>query len=80
MQLFVYYGKTFIIDVNDSDTVLTIKSIINDIEKIPVIYQIIVYNGKVLENDNETLEFYKINDNSTLYLRIRSGNMFKIKS
>jgi ubiquitin C len=67
-------GKTIALEVEDNDTIDSIKKQIADKEGIPVDQQRIVYNGKQLEDGN-TVSSYNIGENTTLHLvlRLRGG-------
>ena len=67
-------GKTIALDVEDNDTIDSIKKQIADKEGIPIDQQRIVYNGKQLEDGN-TVSSYNIGNDSVLHLvlRLRGG-------
>ena len=71
-QIFVktLQGKNITLDVNDDDTVESIKKKINDIDGIPIDQQRLVFNGKQLENTN-TIKDYGIESDSTIHLVLR---------
>lgn len=75
-QIFIktLQGKNITLDVNDDDTIESIKKKINDIEGIPIDQQRLVFNGKQLEDTN-TLKDYMIDADSTIHLvlRLRGG-------
>lgn len=63
-------GKTIPMDVNDSDTIGTIKQRIFEKEGIPVDQQRLVFNGKQLE-DGMTIGSYGIESESNIHLVLR---------
>jgi len=63
-------GKTIPMEVQDSDTIASIKSKIHEKEGIPVDQQRLVFNGKQLE-DNNTVGDYGIQSESNVHLVLR---------
>jgi ubiquitin C len=77
-QIFIktLQGKNITLDVNDNDTISSIKDKIKDIEGIPCDQQRLVFNGKQLEDGN-TIADYGIQADSSIHLvlRLRGGNI-----
>ena len=75
MQIFIrlFTGKHITLDVNPTDLVEDIKSIIFEREKIPIEHQHITFSGKLLEDKNN-LEFYNVQKDSTFHLIARGLN------
>ncbi len=73
MQIFVktLTGKTITLDVEPGDYISTVKTKIQEKEGIPPDQQQLTYNGKLLENDNETLADHNVQKDSTLHLKLR---------
>lgn len=64
-------GKTLLLDVEETDTVSNVKTLIQKKGNVPSDQQHLVFDGKQLEDDR-TLEYYQIRKESVLHLVIRS--------
>ena len=73
MQIFVktLTGKHITLEVEPGDYISTVKTKIQEKEGIPPDQQQLTYQGKLLENDNETLADHNVQKDSTLHLTLR---------
>lgn len=72
MQIFIktLVGKTILLEVQDSDTVASIKAQIANRENVLPDHQRLIFDGKQLE-DEQTVQHYRIRDNSVIHLVVR---------
>ena len=63
-------GKSIAYTVNATDTVKSIKEKVFAVEGIPIVEQRLVFGGKQLDDEN-TLDHYNIQKDSTIYLILR---------
>ena len=77
MQLFVktLTGKTITIEVEPSDTILTMKEKIYEKENIPVDQQRLILCGKSLENDKLVSDF-ELQKQSAIHIVLRPTNPY----
>ena len=83
MQIFVktLTGKHITLEVEPGDYISTVKTKIQEREGIPPDQQRLTYQGKLLENDNETLADHNVQKDSTLILTLRlPGTAENLKS
>ncbi|KAJ4813699.1 hypothetical protein LUZ62_026265 [Rhynchospora pubera] len=83
MQIFVkgLNGTIMTLDVESSDTVDSIKTLVEEKKDVPKWHQRLLYERKVLE-DGRSLADYNIQQQSMLYLvcPLRGGTMIKVKT
>jgi ubiquitin C len=64
-------GKTIALEVESSDTIETVKAKIQDKEGFPPSYQRLVWDGRVLEDDRQLIDYYTPKE-SSIHLILRS--------
>jgi hypothetical protein len=70
MQIFVKNNRTLVLDVEPSDTVLSVKQQIEDRDGIPLKYLSLSYAGSILE-DARRLSDYDVTREATIIYRVR---------
>lgn len=70
MQIFVKNSRTLVLDVEPSDTVLSVKQKIEDRDGIPLKYLSLSYAGSILE-DGRQLSDYDVTREATIIYRVR---------
>ena len=70
-------GKIITLGVNHSDTVGTVKRMIHDIEHIPPDQQMLIFDGKILQDENSLTDHIKISYGCTLYLHVCTDTLLK---
>ena len=70
IQIKTLQGKTMLMEVQDSDTIASLKARITDKEGIPADQQRLVFNGKQLEDAN-TISDYNIGNDANIHLVLR---------
>jgi hypothetical protein len=68
------FNKIITIRVNSNESILHLKSKIQDVEGIHPDVQYLFFNNEKLD-DNKNIIDYKINDNSTIYLSLNSERL-----
>jgi hypothetical protein len=63
-------GNTITNDIDQTDTIHQVKELLYLKTNIPCIYQILIYNGRILFDEN-SVEFYNITEGCTLYMNVR---------
>ena len=70
MQVFIRHTNTLTFELNDTDTIITVKNAYYEKTGIPPVHMIMVHNGKFLK-DTSTIMDYNITNNSTIHMLIR---------
>ncbi|ORX54309.1 ubiquitin [Piromyces finnis] len=65
-------GKTITIEAENNDTIKNIKTKIREKENIPIDQQRLIFLGKQLNNDKETLSQCDIKNESILHLSLHT--------
>ena len=73
-------GKIITLRVGPTDTVAKVKMMIKDNERIPPNQQILIFDGKILEDDKSLLNDYKIFYDSKLYLHVCTAMSTELSS
>jgi hypothetical protein len=71
MQLFLKGKATYVIDVENDTTILHIKKLIFDKERIPARFLLLTAKTRCLEDD-KTVADYGIGSEDTIYFRVRA--------
>ena len=64
--------KTTVLDVEDSDTIYSVKDKMEEKEHVPPKLQTLILNGKLLQ-DGRILADYNIKKHDVIYLLVKSG-------
>ena len=70
-------GKIITLRVDRSDTVATVKRMVHDIEHIPPDQQMLIFDGKVLQDENSLTDHITIFYGCTLYLHVCTDTMLR---
>ena len=70
MQVFIRHTNTLTFELNNNDTIATVKNAYYEKTGIPPVHMIFTHNGKNLK-DTSTIMDYNITNNSTIYMLIR---------
>lgn len=70
MQVFIRHTNTLTFELNNNDTIASVKNAYYEKTGISPIHMIFIYNGKLI-NDTSTIMDYNITSNSTIYMLIR---------
>ncbi len=60
--------KVYFVKVNGTQTIDDLKGVIETASNVLKIHQRLIFNGKLLKNNNELVSFHNINNESTLHL------------
>jgi hypothetical protein len=73
IQIFVktLTGKTIMFKAYENSTVLDLKEWIRTVQDIPLVDQRLIFAGKMLEEDDKTLESYNVLKESTVHLVLK---------
>lgn len=63
------YGRKLHLDVEPMDLVSDLKQLIDENLEYSLCQKILIYRGHFLDDDNETLHYYSIHDDSEIYLK-----------
>ena len=71
MQIFLRGKDTYVVDVEETNTILYIKNLIFTKEKIPPRFLLLTAGTRCLDDD-KTLAYYGIGSECTIYFRVRA--------
>jgi len=71
MQLFVKNDRTITLQCEPTDTILMLKQKIFEKDHIPVDRQRLIYCGRQLDDNTQTIQERRIEQNSTIHVLVR---------
>ena len=76
MIIYIKYNNKITIDIHKYSSVYKLKQLIKSKVKNKLYKYYLEYNGKILNDDTKSLDFYKINNNDIIDLRVKlNGGM-----